>query len=141
MTDDPITAGEALALLQDVFAAPIVVALVPERWWGRPEATLSLRFEAVEDEGWANLSRELDTGAGKSWTGQWIELVPRGCPVSRDRFRAFALGLRDAMPAIFVRLGCTPESEDPSRRYLVEVLRDLALVTREDFAGAMERGG
>ena len=57
--------------------------------------------------------------------------------MARERYQAFALGLRDAMPAIFVRLGHGPESEEPSRSFLVDVLRDPSLATREAFARAM----
>ncbi|WAS92062.1 hypothetical protein [Nannocystis punicea] len=137
MTDAAITADEALVILREVFAAPIVVALEPDAWWGRPEATLRFRFEAVEDEGWANLTRELDTGDDRARTSQWVEPVPRGLAVSRERYQAFAHGLRDAMPAIFVGLGHGPDSDDPSRSFLAHRLRDASLVTREDFARAL----
>lgn len=57
--------------------------------------------------------------------------APARSTVARERYQAFALGLRDAMPAIFVRLGHGPESEEPSRSFLVDVLRDPSLATRE----------
>ncbi|MDC0716954.1 hypothetical protein [Nannocystis bainbridge] len=137
MTDAAISDAEAIAILGDAFVEPIVVAIAePDAWWGQPEVTLRFRVEPVEDAGWADFKRELDThGLGRTRTGQWIELVPRGTTVSRARYQAFALGLRDAMPAIFVRLG--PHDEDPAHAFLVATLRDASLVTREEFARAM----
>lgn len=129
MSTAVIAPTDALAILQRVFADPVHVTVVPEEWWGEPEFTLQLTFRPTDEPGWSDL--ELRVVGGIS--SQRVRLIPAGCDVSPARYRAFAEGLRDAMPALFKEM----RTDDPSRLFLGELLLRRELDTREAFAAAV----